>query len=175
VLVTKGASAVSREAPIALPPGSADSADRVVKGFHALFIAAQDHRRQTWLESDLTMAQMRAFWAIARHGSASVGTVGRELGVGLPAASHLVDRLVQAGLVQRHPHPTDRRVTVCELSAGGRRLLEQAEESGPRMLRAWLEEMDPKDVEALARGLTALVQVVARHGGQARGEGRDPA
>jgi DNA-binding MarR family transcriptional regulator len=175
VLVTKGASAVSREAPIALPPGSADSADRVVKGFHALFIAAQDHRRQTWLESDLTMAQMRAFWAIARHGSASVGTVGRELGVGLPAASHLVDRLVQAGLVQRHPHPTDRRVTVCELSAGGRRLLEQAEESGPRMLRAWLEEMDPRDVEALARGLTALVQVVARHGGQARGEGRDPA
>jgi DNA-binding MarR family transcriptional regulator len=163
------------EAPVVLPSGSGDAADRVVNGFRALFIAAQDHRRQAWLEADLTMAQLRAFWVIARHGSASVGAVGRELGVGLPAASHLVDRLVQAGLVQRHPHPNDRRVTVCEVSAAGRRLLEQAEESGPRMLRAWLEEMDPKDVEALARGLTALVQVVARHGGQARGEGRDPA
>src|SRR5918994_5277198 len=49
--------------------------------------------------------------ALAR-GPRSVGQLAEELGVSPPAATQLVDKLAEHGMVDRHNDPEDRRVAV---------------------------------------------------------------
>jgi DNA-binding MarR family transcriptional regulator len=42
------------------------------------------------------------------------------------SVTNAVDRLEQAGLVSRSPHPTDGRTTLIELTSGGRTLAKRA-------------------------------------------------
>lgn len=104
---------------------------------------------------DLTMPQLKAFFAIARDGDPAVGLIAKELHIGLPSASQVVERLVKAGLVERRPHPLDRRVTQCVLSARGRELSRELD-AGPKALREWLAGMDTEALGELERGLDAL-------------------
>lgn len=127
-----------------------------------LFLALHERRTSDWIDGDLTLAQLRAFFMIARKPEMSVGGVGKELGIGLPAASHIVERLVQAGLVERRPHPHDRRVSLVGVAPAGRRLLEQAETFGPRVMREWLLDLTEDEVDRLAFGLSAVVRVIER-------------
>ncbi len=66
---------------------------------------------------------------LSRRGSLPMRTIGARLQVHQTSVTNAVDRLEQAKLVRRSPHPTDRRVTLVELTASGRRLAERATES----------------------------------------------
>src|SRR5215471_18496050 len=100
-----------------------------------------------WYEVELSLAQLKALFTLVDAGSMPIGGVAARLKIGLPAASSLVDRLVDQGLVERREDPMDRRRTLAEPTA--------AREA----LRAWLEQMEHDDLEALVRGLTAMVAV----------------
>jgi len=144
-----------------------DPAAVVMGYFKHVFHALQQQRAADWVDGELTLAQLRAFLTIAHKPGMSVGGVGRELGIGLPAASHIVDRLVQAGLVERRPHPHDRRVTLVGLSPAGERLWERVESFGPGLIRRWLSELTREELHALEFGLRGMVRVIDR--------GREPA
>ena len=60
-------------------------------------------------EAGLTMAQMVALHLLTDLGPMSVSSVAACLKLSPPATSHLVDRMVVAGLVGRSEDPTDRR------------------------------------------------------------------
>ncbi|MGC8487949.1 MAG: MarR family winged helix-turn-helix transcriptional regulator [Clostridia bacterium] len=148
------------------------SIDLVLDHLKHLFLAMHERRTADWIDGDLTLAQLRALFVIARHPDGSVGKVGRALGIGLPAASHIVERLVQAGLVERHPHPSDRRVSLVGMAPAGRELLERAETFGPRLVRDWLMDLDHDELAALESGLAAVVRAIERsHGPSERREG----
>jgi DNA-binding MarR family transcriptional regulator len=104
---------------------------------------------------DLTMPQLKALFTVVREGEPAVGVIARELHVGLPSASQIVDRLVKAGFVERHPHPLDRRVTLCVLSARGQALSRELN-AGPKALKEWLASMEPEALAQLQQGLDAL-------------------
>src|SRR6476469_8306596 len=63
---------------------------------------------------------------LSRRGSLPMRTIGSRLQVHQTSVTNAVDRLEAAGLVRRVPHPTDRRTTLVELAADGRRLAEKA-------------------------------------------------
>src|SRR5262245_60853909 len=65
-----------------------------------------------WTELDLSMAQLKTLVILHNIGVVTIGQVAEGLGVGLPTASHLVDRLVQAQLAVRAEDPDDRRRTL---------------------------------------------------------------
>jgi DNA-binding MarR family transcriptional regulator len=129
-----------------------------------VFRALRSESSDRWAHLDLTIPQWRAFLAIAHEPDQSVGATARRLGVGLPAASHTVDRLVRAGLVTRLPHPEDRRQVLCRLSPAGEELFRDLSSLSTQTLVTWLERMDEEDIAALARGLSALVAVARAHG-----------
>jgi DNA-binding MarR family transcriptional regulator len=86
-------------------------------------------------------------------------STGRELaqhaGVEPPYVSVMVDDLEQRGLVERTPHPTDRRAKVVRATAAGRRAAAQAE----RLLLtppASFADLPAEDLAALERILAAL-------------------
>lgn len=56
----------------------------------------------------------------SRMGSLPMSVVGGRLQVHPTSVTNAVDRLEAAGLVQRHPHPDDRRATLAALTESGR-------------------------------------------------------
>jgi len=77
-----------------------------------------------WIDLQLTLPQLRTLFAVAHNKTSSVMRIAGYCGIGKPTASHLVDKLVQAGLVDRREDPEDRRRAVIRLSAAGERLIE---------------------------------------------------
>ena len=61
-------------------------------------------------EAGLTMPQLVALHLLTKLGPVSVSSVATCLKLSAPATSHLVDRLVVAGLVGRSEDPDDRRL-----------------------------------------------------------------
>ncbi len=51
------------------------------------------------------MAQLKTLALVAEEPGGAIGSVATVLGITLPTASHLVDKLVRAGLVERHDDP----------------------------------------------------------------------
>jgi len=135
--------------------------DTVMDRMRDLYQEFARQHEDAWIHSDLSMAQVKAFFVIAKDGEPSVGLVAKELNIGLSSASQVVERLVKAGLVERRPHPHDRRVMQCVLSRKGQKLREQSE-TGSDMVRAWLKRIDKEQLAALATGLTALAEEAAR-------------
>jgi DNA-binding MarR family transcriptional regulator len=112
-----------------------------------------------WLHTELTFAQLRALFTLADYGPTPIGRVAGRLGIGLPAASSLVDRLVEQGLVRRREDPLDRRRTLAETTGAGQALAQRLRQGSREALRAWLEQMDGDDLAALVRGLEALFSI----------------
>ena len=88
---------------------------------------------------------------------ACLHALGDELGVTRPNVTKLVDGLERGGLVERLPHPSDRRMVQAHVTRQGLQVAEEALPGrGELMERLW----DVLDDDELAR-LVALLQTVA--------------
>lgn len=67
----------------------------------------------------LTYQQVRLLDKLRRHGPAIMREIGGELGISPRNMTATVDALEQARLVERRPHPSDRRATLVDLTADG--------------------------------------------------------
>ena len=120
------------------------------------------HRQSvpTWLQLDLTMAQFKALVAIERNSGVAVCELGRELGIGESAASLLVDQLVRRGYAGRTTDAADRRRLHLAPTSRGTKLLGELRQGRRQSLKEWLADLDDDHLDGLARGLSALTQVV---------------
>lgn len=77
---------------------------------------------------ELTFARYEALVLLtfSRRGSLPLGKMGDRLMIHPTSVTNIVDRLEDQGLVRRVPHPTDRRTTLCQITAAGRRRVERA-------------------------------------------------
>ena len=126
--------------------------------WRALFAAAVP----TWLQLDLSMAQLKGLFVLHTAGALTMGGLAEQLGVSLPTASVLADRLVQAGLAARSEDAADRRRTIMGLTPEGAHLMLQLRQGGSDVLHAWMAELDDATVEALARGVPPLAEAAGR-------------
>jgi MarR family transcriptional regulator, organic hydroperoxide resistance regulator len=109
-----------------------------------------------WCRLELTMAQLKGVLVLGRKGELPVGGLARQLSVGLPTASAVVDRLVEHGLVLRHEDPADRRRTLVRLSPQGEELLDRLRQGTRELWAQWLHRLSDEDLAAWLRGLRAL-------------------
>jgi DNA-binding MarR family transcriptional regulator len=111
---------------------------------------------------ETSLATLDTLRVIARHpGTARVAELQDELRITVGAASKAADRLERDGLAQRRPNPADRRSSVLELTATGRRALEGGVTVLERELRAHLaDSAEAADVAATLRELTARLAAV---------------
>ncbi|MDQ4502501.1 MarR family transcriptional regulator [Sinomonas sp. ASV322] len=70
--------------------------------------------------------ELLALLSFARGGALPMSRASALLQVHPTSVTNAVDRLEQAGLVERTPHPTDGRTTLVGLTGGGRALAERA-------------------------------------------------
>ncbi len=88
-------------------------------------------------QADLSPSQVGSLMRLYHRGDSGVCDIGEYLGVSRPAASQLVDRLVQQGLLERGEDPGDRRFKQVRLTARGRDLVE----SGIQARLSWIESL----------------------------------
>ena len=96
------------------------------------------------------------FFLLDRHGSLSVTTLAREMGVSDPAASQLVRRIQQRGLVEIQPGERDRRIKMMVLSTSGRKLLKQVKPVWLALQHTMNEIMPGDNLQHLLTALTSL-------------------
>jgi DNA-binding MarR family transcriptional regulator len=98
----------------------------------------------------LSLPQFGLLMRLYHGGCCEVHEIGEHFAVTSAAASQLVERLVQAGLVERTENPADRRARQIALTAKGRSLVLRGIEQRHR----WVDE--------LASGLTIAERAAVR-------------
>lgn len=112
-----------------------------------------ERRREVSDALGLTFGRIRALRRIARS-PMSMGQLAATLGIDAPYATLVVDELERQGLVERRPHPTDRRVKLVATTARGTAAARRANELLGRP-PAGLATLPGPDLETLARMLEA--------------------
>ncbi|MEU8588921.1 MarR family transcriptional regulator [Streptomyces sp. NPDC048664] len=136
--------------PRAVARGLADAVESLV----TLWISAAES-----VTPRLSRHQLKALTAVMHRSELNLTALADTLGIALPAASRLCDRLEAAGLLERVPHPLNRRELKLEVTAQGRKVLGEVAERRAVHLEAVLVAMAPAQREALARGLRAVREV----------------
>jgi len=85
----------------------------------------------------LSMAQFSILMQLHHKGSCGMSEISERFDISNAAASQLVEKLVQAGYLERAEDPSDRRAKVLNLSANGLALLERGHQERHR----WMDEL----------------------------------
>ena len=103
---------------------------------------------------DITAAQAGVLFVLGHNDGALVGDVAKELGLGLPGASGLVDRTVAAGLVERRPDENDRRSFRLFLTPHGRATRTNAIATTAELNQKLTEGFTERELAIVSRWLT---------------------
>ncbi len=88
-------------------------------------------------DAGLTMPQINTLMRLYYQGACGISDIGSQLGVTNAAASQMVERLVQQGLIERAEHPDDRRAKQLTLTPKGQEFIL----NGIAARRLWMEEL----------------------------------
>lgn len=123
----------------------------------------------------LTAGQVKVILQLGTRGRLSVGEIAEGLGVSLPAASEVVDRLVERGFAERHSDATDRRRVLVAPSPTAVEIVSDLCELRRDQLRRALLALPPAERPVLVRSLRALIASLDDVTDREAGEDREPA
>lgn len=111
---------------------------------------------------DLTLNQLAVLGTLERCGELTAGELAARENVKPPSMTRIVDKLESAGLVERHPHPTDGRQVVVELTAAARHVIETDRRRRDAWLAQRLAELDPAERDVLRQAAPILQRLGER-------------
>jgi DNA-binding MarR family transcriptional regulator len=88
---------------------------------------------------------------LSAHGQMHVGAITQRLGHTMPATTGLVDRLSEHGLVERSPHPEDKRRVLVRITARGAQLMQTLRADLETSLVEITRRLNPDDRQAWLR------------------------
>ena len=140
------------------PPAADDSAAEVLEVIPAIMDALR-HAMRRHVGEQLTVPQFRCLNFIALQPGASVSAVAAFLGVTLPTASTMVERLVRAGDVEPRTSAEDRRRSQLHLTRAGAAHLAAIRRGARKELAQILATRSSEELRTLNAGLAVLRNV----------------
>jgi DNA-binding MarR family transcriptional regulator len=113
-------------------------------------------------ESGLSVSQLSTLFRLHHCSVCGVSELGDHLGITNAAASQLVDRLVNLGLLERTEDPKDRRGKQLTLSDKGRIVVQESIEARWRWLDALPPTLSEEEQELIVQGLVILTEAAQR-------------
>jgi DNA-binding MarR family transcriptional regulator len=107
-------------------------------------------------DSSLSMPQIGTLFFLSKH-SSGVSDVGEEMGVTSAAASQMIERLVQQGLIVRSEDPSDRRAKQIVLTDKGRQVLHDI----VRARQGWLDALALTLTDSEKETVMSALRIVA--------------
>jgi DNA-binding MarR family transcriptional regulator len=130
---------------------------RVLLAYLRAVALAEPVQRELAARHGISLADLYAVRVLARQGEVPISHYGDELGIPRSTITNLVDRLERAGLVERLPCPTDRRVTLVRLAPAGQKAVEGAVVLRDSEVAARLLALEPAAQAMLAELLERVV------------------
>lgn len=110
-----------------------------------------------WLRLDLSIGQVKLLMWLVAVGERPMSRLAQVLGIGLPATTSLVDKLVDAGFVTREHSTVDRRVVLVRASEAGAALATRLRQISADHLRRVVEHVP----DAALPTLTSASRILA--------------
>jgi DNA-binding MarR family transcriptional regulator len=130
---------------------------RVLRAYVRAVALAEPLQRELAARHGISLGDLHAVHVLARLGEIPISRYGAEVGVPRSTITNLVDRLERAGLVERLPGPTDRRVTLVRLAPAGRKAVEETGLLRQSQVATRLFALDPAAQATLAELLERVV------------------
>lgn len=111
----------------------------------------------------LSMPQFSILMQLHYRGDFSISEVSERFGISVPAASQLVEKLVQAGYLERAEDPNDRRARLLSLSTKGKKLIEQGFKRRYRWIDKLMSLLNSEERAKVVDGLTILSTAVQKN------------
>lgn len=102
------------------------------------------------------MGQLHVLWLLDHRGPTTMTHLAELLDVSLPAATGLIDRMEDRGLVERTGDPDDRRRVLVRPGPAGRLALEQTEGLRRDRLRRILRRLDERQLRRAGQAIRDL-------------------
>jgi MarR family transcriptional regulator for hemolysin len=106
--------------------------------------------------SGLTRSQRQVLTYLAQNEGINQARLAELIEIEPITLGRLVDKLETLGLIERHPHPTDRRTWLLHLMPAARSRLQQAGEYGDVTRREALAGVSEADGQCLLKTLDAM-------------------
>jgi MarR family transcriptional regulator, organic hydroperoxide resistance regulator len=106
----------------------------------------------------LSMPQFGILMQLHYRKDCGVSDIGERFDITNAAASQLVDKLVQSGLIQRQEDPNDRRAKLLNLTAKGRELIQQDVEKRYRWVDQLTGKLTAEERAKIAEALSIMTQ-----------------
>ena len=113
--------------------------------------------------SGLSPTVIATLASIERSQVVTPGELARIEGVQRPTMTRAVNRLVEAGLVDRREDPDDRRCSLLSVSAQGHTYLAEHRSRKSAWLASLIEDMPEADADILARAARILSRALEAH------------
>jgi MarR family transcriptional regulator, organic hydroperoxide resistance regulator len=110
--------------------------------------------------SGLTFGQMKALTYLYHNGRSTIGEVADGLGLAMPTASELIDKLAERHLVEREINPHNRRQVHVWLTDTAMEFGRELYELRRGQIREAFSGLNPGEQAAVVRGLRALSEAV---------------
>jgi len=116
---------------------------------------------QDWVRyvkaSGFTMPQFRLLMQLYYQDTAcGISQISDDMSITNAAASQLVDKMVQGGLLERAEDPNDRRAKLITLSEKGREFVREGIEQRYLWVNSLAEALSDDECQSIAEALTAL-------------------
>jgi DNA-binding MarR family transcriptional regulator len=140
-------------------PRSSDATTQkaVLRGLRTVIAVLSRSARAIEARTGVTNAQLFVLQQLQTDDVLGINDLAARARTGQSAVSIVVGRLVRRGLVRRRRSVGDGRRVGVSLTVAGRALVRQAPESPTARLLAAVGRLDSADLQALARGVTALI------------------
>ena len=106
----------------------------------------------------LSMPQFSILMQLHYKGACGMSAISERFDVSAAAASQLVDKLVQAGYLERTEDPSDRRAKLLKLSANGAKLVEAGIQERYRWMDELTSRLSPAQQTKISEALTLLTE-----------------
>ncbi len=114
------------------------------------------------IEPDINLPHFEIMKVLQEEGTLHVAEIGERLQIAKAQMTHLIDRLVELGFVERQMDAADRRTLNIALTGRGRRLMEEHEANLVNAVREYMASLTDDDIETLSESLRNLRDILSR-------------
>jgi DNA-binding MarR family transcriptional regulator len=107
----------------------------------------------------LSMPQLGILMQIHFRGNCGISEISNRFDITNAAASQLVDKLVQSGLIQRAEDPHDRRAKLLNLTEKAKELIQQSTERRYRWVEDLARKLSAEEREQVNEALNIMTRV----------------
>lgn len=108
----------------------------------------------------LTLPQFSILMQLYHKGMCGMSEISERFDITAAAASQLVDKLVQAGYLERDENPNDRRAKQLRLSFNGRKLVEEGINERYRWMEELTKNLTAEEQRKISEALVLMVRAV---------------